>query len=83
MNNLTLKGSLGVTSSESDESKYNQILADISVNIKPFKLQNLELGYKRDVQNFNAALLNEEIVQNNLILNYSLNTNFNLGWFTQ
>ncbi len=83
LNNLTLKGSLGVTSSESDESKYNQILADISVNIKPFKLQNLELGYKRDVQNFNAALLNEEIVQNNLILNYSLNTNFNLGWFTQ
>jgi Flp pilus assembly protein TadD len=82
-NNLTLKGSFGVTSSDSDESKYNQLLADISLNIKPLKLQNLELGYKRDIQNFNAALLNEEIVQNNLILNYSLNTNFNLGWFTQ
>jgi hypothetical protein len=41
------------------------------------------LGYKRDIQNFNAALLNEEIVQNNLLLNYSVNTNFNLGWFTQ
>jgi tetratricopeptide (TPR) repeat protein len=83
LNNLTLKGSFGVTSSVSEESKYDQLLADISVNIKPFKLQNLELGYKRDIQNFNAALLNEEIVQNNLILNYSLNTNFNLGWFTQ
>ena len=83
MNNLTLKGSLGVTSSDSDESKYNQLLVDISLKIKPFKLQDLELGYKRDIQNFNAALLNEEIVQNNLILNYSLNTNFNLGWFTQ
>ena len=83
LNNLTLKGSLGVTSSDSDESKYNQLLVDISLKIKPFKLQDLELGYKRDIQNFNAALLNEEIVQNNLILNYSLNTNFNLGWFTQ
>lgn len=83
LNNLTVKGSLGVTSSDSEESKYNQLLADISFNIKPFKLQNLELGYKRDIQNFNAALLNEQIVQNNLILNYSLNTNFNLGWFTQ
>ncbi len=83
LNNLTVKGSLGVTSSDSEESKYNQLLADISFKIKPFKLQNLELGYKRDIQNFNAALLNEQIVQNNLILNYSLNTNFNLGWFTQ
>ncbi len=83
LNNLILKGSFGVTSSDSEESNYDQFLVDISVNIKPFKLQNLELGYKRDIQNFNAALLNEEIVQNNLILNYSLNTNFNLGWFTQ
>ena len=82
-NNLTLKGSFGVTSSDSDESKYSQLLTDISLNIKPFKLQNLELGYKRDIQNFNAALLDKQIVQNNLILNYSLNTNFNLGWFTQ
>ncbi|QXP67593.1 lipopolysaccharide assembly protein LapB [Polaribacter sp. AHE13PA] len=83
LNNLTLKGSFGVTSSDSESKKYNQLLTDISLNIKPFKLQSLELGYKRDVQNFNAALLNDEIVQNNLILNYSLNTNFNLGWFTQ
>ena len=28
-------------------------------------------------------MLNEEIVQNNLLLNYSVNTNFNLGWFSQ
>jgi len=83
LNNLTLKGSLGVTTSNSDEIDYNQLLVDFSINMKPFKLQNLELGYKRDIQNFNAALLNEEIVQNNLILNYSVNTNFNLGWFTQ
>ncbi|WP_233269920.1 tetratricopeptide repeat protein [Polaribacter sp. L3A8] len=83
LNNVTLKGSFGVTSSDSETKKYNQLLTDISVDIKPFKLQNLELGYKRDIQNFNAALLNDEIVQNNLILNYSLNTNFNLGWFTQ
>ena len=83
LNNLTVKGSLGVTSSNSDIKKYNQLLTGISIKIKPFKLQNLELGYKRDLQNFNAALLNEEIIQNNLILNYSVNTNFDLGWYTQ
>jgi tetratricopeptide (TPR) repeat protein len=83
LNNLTVEGSLGVTSSNSEIKKYNQLLTDISIKIKPFKLQNLELKYKRDLQNFNAALINEEIVQNNFILNYNLNTNFNLGWFTQ
>ena len=82
-NNITLKGSLGVTASNSDVNNFNQLVTDISLQIKPFKLQNLELGYKRDIQNFNAELLNREIIQNNLIVNYSLNTNFNLGWFTQ
>jgi tetratricopeptide (TPR) repeat protein len=83
LNNLTVKGSLGVTSSNSETKKYNQVLTDISMKIKPFKLQNLELGYRRDLQNFNAALLNEEIIQNNLFLNYSLTTNFKLGWYAQ
>ncbi|MFT4802280.1 MAG: putative Zn-dependent protease [Flavobacteriaceae bacterium] len=83
LNNLSLKGSLGVVSSDSETKKYNQLLADISIHMKPFTLQNLELGYKRDIQNFNAELLDREIVQNNLLLNYSVNTNFNLGFFTQ
>lgn len=83
LNNVTLKGSLGIVSSDSEINKYNQVLADVSFKIKPFKLQNLEFGYKRDIQDFNAELLDREIVQNNLILNYSINTNFNLGWFTQ
>jgi Tfp pilus assembly protein PilF len=83
LNNLTLKGSLGIVSSDSEINTYNQLLTDISIQMKPFKLQNLKLGYKRDIQNFNAELLDREIVQNNLILNYSLNTNFNVGLFTQ
>ena len=83
LNNLTLNGSLGFTSSEAENNSFNQLLADVSVNIKPFKLQDLSFGYKRDIQSFNAELIDREIVQNNYILNYSLNTNFNLGWFTQ
>lgn len=82
-NNIVLKGSFGVTSSKSNVNNFNQLITDIALQLKPFKLQNLELGYKRDIQNFNAELLNREIVQNNYIVNYSLNTNFNLGWFTQ
>ena len=82
LNNVTVKGNFGVTSLESETNNYKQLLTDIFLQMKPFKLQNLELGYKRDIQNFNAALLDEQIVQNNLILNYSVSTNFNLGWFT-
>ena len=83
LNNLIFKGSLGITSSNTETVNYNQLLADFSLKIKPFKLQNLELGYKRELQNFNAELLDREIVQNNFLVNYSLNTNFRLGWFTQ
>ena len=83
LNNVTLKGSLGAVSSDSETNTYRQLLTDISIHMKPFKLQKLEFGYKRDIQNFNAELLDREIVQNNLALNYSVNTNFNLGWFTQ
>ncbi|MBL7560206.1 tetratricopeptide repeat protein [Olleya sp. YSTF-M6] len=81
--NLTLKGTAGLTSATATTNDYTQILADISFNIKPFKLQDLTVGYKREIQSFNAELIDREIVQNNYYANYSLNTNFNLGWFTQ
>ena len=83
LNNVTFKGSLGVTDSKATTNNFNQLLTDVSFEIKPFKLQNLELGYKREIQSFNAELLDREIVQNNFLVNYSLNTNFKLGWFTQ
>ena len=51
--------------------------------MKPLKLQDLEIGYKREVQNFNADLVDKEIASNNLILNYNLSTNFKFGWYTQ
>ena len=82
-NFLELQSILGVTNTKAVNNNFNQFLADISFKITPFKLQNLEIGYKREIQNFNAELLDREIVQNNFIVNYNLNTNFNLGWFTQ
>ena len=83
LNNLIFKGSAGVNVSKATTNDFNQLLVDLSFNLKPYKLQNLEVGYKREIQNFNAELLDREIVQNNFLINYSLNTNFKLGWFTQ
>jgi tetratricopeptide (TPR) repeat protein len=83
LHNIKLKSLIGLASSKTASNNFNQLVADISLLTKPFKLQNLELGYKREVQNFNAALLAENIVQNHYVINYNLNTNFRLGWFTQ
>ena len=83
LNNLIFKGSAGVNVSKATTNDFNQLLVDLSFNLKPYKLQNLEVGYKREIQNFNAELLDREIVQNNFLVNYSLNTNFKLGWFTE
>nr|WP_321227095.1 tetratricopeptide repeat protein [uncultured Psychroserpens sp.] len=83
LNNITFNGTTGLTSAKAETGDYTQLLTDISFNIKPFKLQTLDIGYKREIQSFNADLLDREIVQNNYYANYNLSTNFNLGWFTQ
>lgn len=83
LNTITFKGTAGLTSAKTESNDYTQLLTDISFHIKAFKLQTLDLGYKREIQSFNADLLDREIVQNNFYTNYNLNTNFNLGWFTQ
>ncbi|WP_417558687.1 tetratricopeptide repeat protein [Mesoflavibacter zeaxanthinifaciens] len=80
---ITFKATAGITSANASSSDYTQLLTDISFNIKPYKLQDLTIGYKREIQSFNAELLDREIVQNNFYANYNMSTNFNLGWFTQ
>jgi tetratricopeptide (TPR) repeat protein len=81
--NAIFKGTAGIISVNSKNNKYNQLLANLSLNVRPFKLQTLDLSYKREIQNFNAELLAREIVMNNFFVNYNLSTNFKLGWFTQ
>ena len=80
---ITFKGTAGITSAKAESTDYTQLLTDVSFNIKSFKLQTLDIGYKRQIESFNADLLDRELVQNNFYANYNLGTNFNLGWFTQ
>lgn len=74
---------LGSTHVSSFLNNYTQVMAQAFIKAKPFKLQDMELGYKRDIQNFNADLVDKEITADNLYLNYNISSNFNLGWFTQ
>ncbi|MFS4455979.1 tetratricopeptide repeat protein [Maribacter sp. 2304DJ31-5] len=78
-----LKGILGLNNSRFMEDAYTQAILETKLLWQPLKLQNMELGYQREVQNFNAALIEREIVMNHYGLNYHLGTNFNLGWYTQ
>ena len=81
--NVTFKGLVGLTSANAETTDYTQLLTDVSVNIKAFKLQTLDIGYARQVESFNADLLDRELVLNNFYANYNLSSNFNLGWYTQ
>ncbi|WP_299521101.1 tetratricopeptide repeat protein [Winogradskyella sp.] len=81
--NITFKGTAGLISANAETTDYTQLLTNLSVNIKAFKLQTLDIGYKRQVESFNADLLDRELVQNNYYVNYNLSTNVNLGWYTQ
>ena len=73
----------GVSSASSFSNDYTAVLGKAFFNIKPYKLQDLEIGYQRDIQNFNADLLDRNIAANHLYLNYNLSTNKKIGWFTQ
>lgn len=73
----------GVTAANSFSSNYNEVLIHTFFKMKPMKLQDLEIGYKREMQNFNSDLIDKEIAANHYYMNYNLSTNFNFGWFTQ
>ncbi len=80
---VAVKGIGGITAANANNRTFTQLNTTIALSIKPFKLQNLDIGYLREIQNFNAELIDREIVMNNFYANYSLSTNYNIGWFTQ
>lgn len=80
---LSLSSQLGVISSNAITQDFSSLTGEIKVKTKPFELQNLDFGYQRQLQNFNADLIDRAIVMNNYFLNYSVNTTFNLGFYGQ
>ncbi|KKM91844.1 hypothetical protein LCGC14_1224380, partial [marine sediment metagenome] len=81
--NVHVKTVVGLNNSRFLQTAYTQPVLDTKLALKPYALQNLELGYQREVQNFNAELIEREIVMNHYGLTYNLGTNVNLGWYTQ
>ena len=81
-NNTWIENTVGFTKADADTNSYTDVNGSIFLKTQPFALQNLEIGYSRELQNFNAALIDEKIFLNNYMLNYNMGTTFNLGWYT-
>ncbi len=81
-NNTWVEGTLGFVKADADQNDYTDVNGSVFVKSRPWALQYLELGYSRELQNFNADLIDEKIFMNNFSLNYNMGTNFNLGWYT-
>jgi len=80
---ISILGNIGVTRADGFTNTYTSLIGSAILKTKPYRLQNLEVGYRRELQNFNADLLNREIIMNNYFLNYNMGTTINLGWYTQ
>lgn len=82
-NKTSLSSSIGMTSVNSFSKAFSISTIDVLLKTIPFRLQILEIGFKRNIQDFNADLLDQNIVMNNYYMNYNLSTTFNLGWYSQ
>ncbi len=81
MFSLATKG--GISQSNALTNDYTQWTGELLLQTKPYRLQNLAASYQRILQDFNADLIEREIVMNNYSLNYTMGTTINLGWYTQ
>ena len=79
----TFTTQIGANAADFMGENYVQPLFNVALQLEPLKLQNLSLGYQREMENFNAALIARAIVKNHYQLTYNLGTNFGLGWYTQ
>lgn len=82
MPGLNFKANAGLIKASTNENEYTDTQGGISLQAKPFKRQQAEFGYRRALQNFNAALLQEKIALNDYFLNYNWGITTRLGWYT-
>jgi len=80
---LKVIGVAGLNNAQFDGNGYTQPILSAKLVTEPYRLQNLEVGYQREVQNFNTDLIEREIVMHHYGLNYNLGSNIGLGWYTQ
>ena len=81
--NLNFLSNIGINKVTSKANSYDQIEASFLLKTKLFRLHNLEVGFTKKLEDFNANLLGRKIINDNYFINYNINTTFNLGWYNQ
>lgn len=81
-NNTWIEGTLGFVKANASANDFTDVNGSVFIKSRPLPLQYLEVGHSRNLQDFNAALIDEKIFMNNYVLNYNIGTNINLGWYT-
>lgn len=82
LNNTWLESKLGFVKANAPTNEYTDVNGSVFLTSRPLPLQYLKVGYSRELQNFNASLIDEKIFMNNYSFNYNMGTNINLGWYT-
>ena len=82
LNTTWVESTLGFVKANAPSNEYTDVNGSLFITSRPLPLQYLKVGYSRELQNFNASLIDEKIFMNNYTLNYNMGTNFNLGWYT-
>ncbi len=80
---LKMRGAGGFVKASSPETDYTSAVGEVAAQIKPFTRDDLEIGFRKDIQDFNAELLNRQISANHIFLNNNYSTTYGLGWYLQ
>ncbi|SDR79163.1 Tetratricopeptide repeat-containing protein [Gillisia sp. Hel1_33_143] len=80
---FVLRANVGLVKATSEFTDFTNLVAEVAAQLKPFSRNDLEIGYRRDLQDFNAELLNRKIAGNHFFLNNNYSTTFGLGWYLQ
>ncbi|TDQ31087.1 tetratricopeptide repeat protein [Zeaxanthinibacter enoshimensis] len=78
-----ISAGIGVIKSVFTNQNYVQPLVHTSISTTPLPLTNLKGSYRREVQNFNVALLRSELVMNHYGFSINIANQKQWGWYNQ
>ncbi|MFT5077502.1 MAG: tetratricopeptide (TPR) repeat protein [Planctomycetota bacterium] len=82
VNNVRVHSSLSVIKANANSEEYSNMNGSLKLAARPLPNQFLSVGYHRELQDFNASLIEEKIFMNNFNLSHNISSNFGLGWYT-